>query len=124
MKAVSFASIISIALAGAACSDTPTKTDEPVIETPAATETAGPPADDGFNFMIPGDEIADPVVNDGFNLSIPDTGSTIASGEFNLPADIPNSRDLSGLPDIKAPLLEDTVETEDTPDEDAIIRIE
>jgi hypothetical protein len=124
MKAISLASLLAIGLVGTACSDTPAQTEEVAIETPVATELAAP-VDDGFNLRIPGTDADAPVANDGFNLSIPDSGSTIASGEFNLPSDIPVTDGLADIPEVDLGLLEDTVEeTVETPDEDEIIRIE
>ena len=124
MKAISLASLLAIGLVGTACSDTPTQTEEPAIEALAATETAAP-VDDGFNLRIPGQDADAPIVDDGFNLSIPDSGSTIASGEFNLPSDIPVTDGLADIPEVDLGLIEDAVENSvETPDEDEIIRIE
>lgn len=120
MKALSLASILAIGLAGAACSDTPEPKENIEVETPEAVETAAP-ADDGFNFMIPGDDVDLETADDGFNLSIPGDGPSISSGEFNLPADIPTTDRLSDLPEIEAPVIDTP---DDEPDEDAIIRIE
>lgn len=120
MKALTLASILAVGLAGTACSDTPEVQEDAKVETPEAVEIAAP-ADDGFNFMIPGDDVDLSAPADGFNLSIPDDGPSISSGEFNLPADIPTTDRLSDLPEIEAPVIDTP---DDESDEDALIRIE
>ncbi len=119
MKALSIASLVSLALVGAACS----QTEAPEAEVKATPVAAPAPADDGFNLRIPGDDTGAAVSDDGFNFSIPSGDGTPApSGDFNLPSDIPTTDALSDLPELEAPLGDETpiVETDDEP----IIRLD
>ena len=122
MKAVTLASLSALALAGAACSETPaeTKTQAP------ATQPVSAPADDGFNLRIPGETPTSAPANDGFNLRAPGQGParTAPSDGFNLPAGAPAVRELNTVPEIDTSALAPTEDVVLEPDEDEIIRLD
>lgn len=121
MKALSLASMVALALAGTACSESTSP--EPVTDTPPATEAAEltpVSADDGFNLMIPG-EGPDEVADDGFNLAIPGDYAATPSDGFNLPADVPSTVGLDAVPEVDTSILDE--DAEEPEDEDEIIRL-
>lgn len=120
MKAITFASLTALALAGAACSETspaqPAETTETVTKIADTT-----PADDGFNLQIPGDT-SGAAPSDGFNLGVPDSGAVSADG-FNLPSDISTGSGLDDIPEIDTSILETEVPDTSAAD-DEIIRLD
>lgn len=122
LRVLPFASILTLALAGAACSES-TSTD-PVVETPPAAKvtTASAPVDDGFNLMVPSDDPMSGPVNDGFNLPMTIPTDAPANDGFNLPNDLPTSGGLATIPEIDTSILEEEPEPE-VEDVDAIIRL-
>ena len=126
LKAVTLASLTALALAGAACSETPadTKT-QPPAPAPEATP-ASAPANDGFNLRVPGDPQTGAPGNDGFNLRIPgdDPSRTAPNDGFNLPSDVPTTRGLTAVPEFNTSPLPPVEDTEAVPEEDEIIRLD
>ena len=124
MKALTIASLTALAFAGAACSeaDPKAKTDAADVAT-ADVMPASAPADDGFNLRVPGESPAAASSDDGFNLPVREIGSDTPSDGFNLPENLPSNGGLNGVPEIDTSILETDAPAE-TPDEDAIIRLE
>lgn len=124
MRVVPFASILALALAGAACSETTAAA--PAVETPPAEAELTPtsaPADDGFNLMMPGDDTGTTTSSDGFNLATPALGDAPNSDGFNLPSDLPSTSALESIPEIDTSILDDEAAPENT-DEDEVIRLD
>lgn len=119
MKAFSFASIVTLALAGVACSESPPAT-EAAVETPPAdvsqTPASAPAEDSGFNL----DLFSDDGGNDGFNIGFEDSSDT-GLGDFDFGDDARTESLLSDIPEISAPVLpeDDTAPAiPDLPEED------
>lgn len=121
MKAVALASLTALAIAGAACSDTPTKTEAPASQ-PELTPVSAP-ADDGFNLPVPGETPVSAPADDGFNLPVPGQAPApaVPTDGFNLPTDLPATNSLNSVPEIDTSKLEPA---EDIPPEDEIIRLD
>ncbi|MBR9833734.1 MAG: hypothetical protein GYB42_00740 [Alphaproteobacteria bacterium] len=123
MKALSFASVIALALAGAACSES--TTEAPSVDTPpaeASLELTQASADDGFNLMIPGEGPGE-VADDGFNLAIPGDYAGTASDSFNLPSDLPSTVGLDAVPEVNSSILDEEPAASEDDDADEIIRL-
>lgn len=127
MKAISFASLLALGIAGSACSQTVDAEDAtPAPEAEAAnTDTGG-----SFNLGVPGDVgDASAANSDGFNLALPSAEPTSTDG-FNLGTDVSTSNGLSDLPEIAADLTEapsDSVieaPVTDNADEEPVIRLD
>ena len=128
MKALSFASIVALALAGVACSESPPATED-AVETPPAeveqTPVSAPAEDSGFNLDLFGDDSGD----DGFNIGLEDS-SERGLGDFDFGDDTRGESLLSDIPDISAPVLPEDEEAETVPtipelpeEEDEILRL-
>ncbi len=125
MKALSFASILALAIAGTACSQTA----EDPPETPEAeTETAAEPEVDmtGFNLGLPTEmEPTAPAPASEFNLGLGDPTTTSTDG-FNLETELGASSGLSEIPEIDSSIVEEETEEIPTPlvDDEPVIRLE
>lgn len=125
MKATTFASILAVSLAGAACSQqAPAETET----ANADTETAQPQAGE-FNLRYPtsGSQDTSNAASGEFNLRIPDrNGDLNAAGEVRLPDGAVRDDALSGIEEVRTPDMIDPGESaadEDAP-EDEIIRLD
>ena len=125
MKALSFASIVALALAGVACSESPPATEETVEAPPAEvdqTPVSAPAEDSGFNLDLFGEDSG----GDGFNLGFeddPDRGL----GNFDFGDDTRTESLLSDMPEITAPVLPEDETVAKVPElpeeEDEILRL-
>ena len=90
MKAISFASLLALGIAGSACSQTVDAEDA----TPASeAETVSAETGGSFNLGVPGDvSDASAANSDGFNLALPSTEPTSTDG-FNLGTDVSASNE-------------------------------
>lgn len=121
MKALSFASILVLSVAGTACSqaqDSPAEVDPPATETVDSQEEFG----GSFNLGLPTDVETAATDTSGFNLDLPTTDATSTDG-FNLGTDIPASNGLEALPEIDPGLVEETA-SETPVDEEPVIRLD
>ena len=129
MKALSFASLIALGIAGTACSqdaETKTETVQPAEETSAAANVGG-----SFNLGLPTEMDAGTQTDtSGFNLALP--GDTPASTDgFNLATDVSASNGLSDIPEIATDIvpadaenaIPEVLETE-AADDEPVIRLE
>lgn len=125
MKALTFASVIALGLAGFACSEA----EQPETTAAAAVQTASQVSDDGFNLPIPGEETTTTVSDDGFNLPIPadDTVMNVSNDGFNLPTSGMQDPDsLLQIPAVESalPALESEAEADAELDDEPVIRLE
>lgn len=128
MKALSFAALVTLGIAGTACSQSADATAE---ETEPATETAEAPASTGgsFNLGLP-TETSAAGSSGSFNLALPDTAATSSDG-FNLATDVSASNGLSDIPEIATDIipadteaLPDIIANEAPADDEPVIRLE
>lgn len=121
MKAMTFASLSALALAGAACSQSNEATDaganagtQPVIETVSAE-----PQDSGFNMSILTDGDTASTNDTGFNFSLDDIDSEPTDSALNLMDALPGAVELDDLPTVE-PIQEPVIvpKTLDIPEDD------
>lgn len=127
MKALSIASILAIAISGAACSQT-AEQEAPQQDAQAEVKTVAAEQVDtsGFNLGLPTDmETTSSASTSGFNLALPEAQTTNTDG-FNLGTDLGASNGLAEVPEIGAATPEDPSETApDQPvDDEPVIRLE
>ena len=112
MKALTFAAIATIAMAGAACSQTEAA-DSDAPEVAAAETTAEQPAaPSGFNLRYPDGSTTASDSENGFNLSIPDSSP---SDGYRLPPGTINEDRLGGIPEFNTPEAGDQPATQPVP---------
>jgi len=124
MKAFSVASILALAIAGTACSQTKEAEAEDTSVETKSPETIEAADDVGgsFNLGFPTDAGAAPATGGSFNLGLPTSTATSTDG-FNLGIEISASNGLGELPAIEAPVSQEiTPETDE--DDEPIIRLE
>ena len=122
MKALSLAAILSLGIAGTACSQAK-DTAAPAAEAePAQASTSG-----SFNLALPDDlDSAETANTNGFNLDLP-TGSPTSTDGFNLGTDVAASNGLADLPEIESSIIDTVNEAAPeatTEDDEPIIRLE
>ncbi len=125
VKALSIVSILALAAAGTACSQS-SEQDSANSEAPAETVAEAEVDMSGFNLGLPTEMESTTASSAGeFNLAVDGTGSASTDG-FNLAADIPASNGLADIPEIGTNIGEDT--TEETPelptDDEPVIRLD
>lgn len=128
MKAISFAALLALGIAGSACSQTVDAEDAtPAPEAEAtSTDTGG-----SFNLGVPGElgSTASASNSDGFNLDLPSADPTSTDG-FNLGTGVSASNGLSDIPEIAADITETPADVAVEPpvventDDEPVIRLD
>ena len=126
MKAITFASIVSLALVGAACSETSPTPETSTAQTPVETVSEDTAVDSGFNLRIPGETGSEDLDTGEFSFNLRVPGEDSSDG-FQLPDNIPTTTILNDVPDFKAPDLSESDMTNIDPDaidDDVVIKID
>lgn len=124
MKALSIAALLTLSVAGTACSQAneATAEDTKVEAETVETAEAAPEVSGSFNLGLPTETVAAPDVGGSFNLGLP-TDAPASTDGFNLGTEVAASNGLSDLPEIAAPIDAETAPEVDEDDE-PVIRLE
>lgn len=131
MRALTFASLLAVSMAGVACSDNAPVEPENVAaetETPDAAETGAAETAEAsqFNLRFPGSDGPAAQGDGGFNLRAP-TGTAQPQDGFRLPEGAVREDAFSNIPEIRTPAMDNAAQQEAAPDEDPedeIIRLD
>ena len=123
MKAVTFASLMAVSLAGTACSQqAPDETD-----TASATSEASAPKAGEFNLRYPTTSASETseTASGEFNLRVPGSSDMSADGEIRLPDGAVRENALSGVEELRTPdVATPPVNVPEEDPDDEIVRLD